>query len=63
MKIAIFGLGYVGFTAMCCIAKEGHHVIGFDVSEKKVSQINHGIAPITEPGVDALLRGSRSRPD
>ena len=56
MKIAIFGLGYVGFTAMCCIAKEGHHVIGFDVSEKKVNQINHGIAPITEPGVDALLR-------
>ncbi len=56
MKIAIFGLGYVGFTAMCCIAKEGHHVIGFDVSEKKVNQINQGIAPITEPGVDVLLR-------
>jgi GDP-mannose 6-dehydrogenase len=56
MKIAIFGLGYVGFTAMCCIAKEGHHVIGFDVSEKKVNQINQGIAPITEPGVEALLR-------
>ena len=49
MKVAIFGLGYVGFTAMCCIAKEGHHVIGFDVSEKKVNQINQGIAPITEP--------------
>lgn len=56
MKIAIFGLGYVGFTAMCCIAKEGHEVIGFDVSEKKVHQINQGISPITEPGVDALLR-------
>jgi len=56
MKIAIFGLGYVGFTAMCCIAKEGHHVVGFDVSEKKVKQINQGIAPITEPGVDILLR-------
>lgn len=56
MKVAIFGLGYVGFTAMCCIAKEGHNVIGFDVSEKKVNQINQGISPITEPGVDELLR-------
>jgi len=55
MKVAIFGLGYVGFTAMCCIAKEGHDVIGFDVSEKKVNQINRGVSPITEPGVDELL--------
>ena len=55
MIIAIFGLGYVGFTAMCCLAKEGHQVIGFDVSEKKVNQIKAGISPITEPGVDALL--------
>jgi GDP-mannose 6-dehydrogenase len=56
MKIAIFGLGYVGFTAMCCIAKEGHNVIGFDVNEKKVRQINQGIAPIIEPGVSELLK-------
>lgn len=55
MKVAIFGLGYVGFTAMCCIAKEGHEVIGFDISEKKVNQINRGVSPITEPGVDELL--------
>jgi GDP-mannose 6-dehydrogenase len=55
MKIAIFGLGYVGFTAMCCVAKEGHDVIGFDVSEKKVNQVNQGISPITEPGVQELL--------
>lgn len=55
MKVAIFGLGYVGFTAMCCIAKEGHEVIGFDISEKKVTQINQGVAPITEPGVEELL--------
>lgn len=55
MKIAIFGLGYVGFTAMCCIASEGHLVIGFDVSETKVTQINAGQSPITEPGVAELL--------
>lgn len=55
MKIAIFGLGYVGFTAMCCIASEGHVVVGIDVNSDKVAGINAGIAPIREPGVDAML--------
>ena len=56
MKVAIFGLGYVGFTAMCCIAHEGHSVIGFDVSEKKITQIRAGSSPISEPGVEDMLR-------
>ena len=55
MKVAIFGLGYVGFTAMCCIASEGHSVIGFDVSGQKVDKINRGIAPFSEPGIQELL--------
>lgn len=55
MKVAIFGLGYVGFTVMCCLAKEGHIVLGFDVNESKVNAINQGQCPIVEPGVDELL--------
>ncbi len=55
MKITIFGLGYVGFTAACCIASEGHHVTGIDVSEKKVQAILDGKSPIIEPGVDEML--------
>lgn len=55
MKIAIFGLGYVGFTAACCIAKEGHHVVGIDVSDKKVRAILANQAPIAEPEIDDLL--------
>ena len=55
MKIAIFGLGYVGFTAMCCLAREGHSVLGIDVNPEKVAGIQSGIAPIKEPGVDAML--------
>lgn len=56
MKVAIFGLGYVGFTSMCCIASQGHHVVGFDVNPRKVNEIRQGISPITEPRVEDMLR-------
>jgi GDP-mannose 6-dehydrogenase len=55
MKVVVFGLGYVGFTASCCIASEGHHVVGIDVSDSKVKAILAGKSPIVEPGVDDLL--------
>ncbi len=55
MKIAIYGLGYVGLTAVGCLTKEGHWVLGVDVSELKVSQAKSGKSPITEPGLDDLL--------
>ena len=56
MRIAIFGLGYVGFTAACCLAHEGHDIVGIDVSEKKVRAILEGRSPIIEPGVDEMLQ-------
>lgn len=61
MKIAIFGMGYVGFTAACCIASHGHTVVGVDVSEAKLADINEGIPPFEEPGLAELLTDARSR--
>jgi GDP-mannose 6-dehydrogenase len=55
VQVVIFGLGYVGFTAACCIASEGHKVIGVDVSARKVQAINAGQAPIVEPKVGEML--------
>ncbi len=55
MKVVIFGLGYVGFTAACCIASEGHDVVGIDVSARKVAGINAGKSPIVEKKVDEML--------
>ena len=55
MKVAIFGLGYVGSTAAGCIASQGHHVVGIDVSREKVATIKAGRSPITEPELGDLL--------
>jgi GDP-mannose 6-dehydrogenase len=55
MKIAVYGLGYVGLTAAVCLAREGHDVVGVDVSEDKVRLTRAGVSTIREPGMDALL--------
>lgn len=58
MKVSIFGLGYVGFTASCCIASEGHTVVGVDVSDAKINDIANGVAPFEEPGLQELMDGA-----
>jgi GDP-mannose 6-dehydrogenase len=58
MKIAVFGLGYVGMTAAACLTRDGHEVIGVDISDEKVAIVNAGKSPITEPGLDDLVARS-----
>lgn len=55
MKIAIYGLGYVGLTGAICLATDGHDMLGVDVSEEKVRRIAAGSSPIKEPGLDKML--------
>lgn len=59
MKVAIFGLGYVGCTAAGCISSQGHEVVGIDVSSDKVDTINGGKSPVHEPGLEALIAEAR----
>ena len=54
MKVAVFGLGYVGTVTAACLASRGHDVWGVDVDAAKVEEIRHGRSPVAEPGLDTL---------
>jgi GDP-mannose 6-dehydrogenase len=55
MRIAMFGLGYVGCVSAACLARRGHNVLGVDVNPRKVDMVNGGLAPVVEPGLAELI--------
>ena len=45
MKVAVFGLGYVGTVTVACLASRGHDVCGIDIDISKVEMIAEGKSP------------------
>lgn len=56
MKLVVAGTGYVGLVAGVCFAEVGHDVICVDVDENKVKQMEAGISPIYEEGLEELMQ-------
>lgn len=56
MKVAVFGLGYVGCVSAICLAELGHMVVGVDIQSAKVQSIASGQAPVTEPGLSERVQ-------
>lgn len=58
MKICVFGLWHLGSVIASCLAEKGFEVVGLDSDSNRIKDLQKGIPPIFEPGLEDLIKKS-----
>ena len=54
--INVIGLGYIGLPTALMLSKGGLHVVGTDINQSVVDNLNQGKIHFDEPGINALFK-------
>ena len=55
-NITIIGTGYVGLVSGAGMSEFGNKVICTDIDKNKIDELNSGLIPIYEPGLDEVIK-------
>ena len=58
MKICIIGQGYIGLPTAALFSRSHCEVVGVDISEEMINNLNKGIIHIEEPGISNIIKNA-----
>lgn len=58
-RISVVGTGYVGLVTGTCFADLGNTVTCIDIDKGKIDNLNRGVLPIFEPGLEEMVERNR----
>ena len=56
MKVCIIGQGYIGLPTAALFSRSHCEVVGVDISEEMINNLNNGIIHIEEPGISDIIK-------
>ncbi|MBR4447718.1 nucleotide sugar dehydrogenase [Methanobrevibacter sp.] len=56
MKVCIIGQGYIGLPTAALFCRNHCEVVGVDISEEMIKNLNNGIIHIEEPGIADIIK-------